>query len=122
METLIIDGVNIGAMCPQAGYTVSWDFVDGGQGDIMLDGTESVDELAQKEVITFPLLPLTPAQIKSVLSIVVPTPIHQVQYVSPHRGRIMRTMKRTLSTVKYRGQGGTGNEYWTGLVLTLRDK
>ena len=109
-------------MCPQAGYTVSWDFVDGGQGDIMLDGTESVDELAQKEVITFPLLPLTPAQIKQVLSIVAPTPLHQVQFISPHRGTITKTMKRTLSTVKYRGMGGTGNEYWTGLVLTMRDK
>lgn len=122
METLIIDGVDISRLCPAAGYTVSYEFVDGGQGGLMMDASESVDELGQKEIITFPLLPLTEEQAKQVLDLVIPQPLHQVQYISPKDGTTQHTMRRTISQAQYRGRGGTGNQYWTGIVLTFKEK
>lgn len=122
METLIIDGLDISQLCPQAGYTVSYEFVNGGQGGLMMDATESVDELGQKEIVNFPLMPLTEEQAKTVLELVIPTAIHQVLYISPKDGTRTRTMRRSVNQITYRGRGGTGNEYWTGLVLTFRDK
>lgn len=122
MELLVIDGVDVGAMCPRAGYTVEYDFINGGQGGLMMDGTQSVDELTQKEVVSFPLLPLTKEQAEIVLDLIVSTPLHQVRYISPRLGQVQKTMRRSVSNIQYRGFGATGNEYWTGLVITLRDK
>lgn len=118
---ILVDGVDMSAYCPRAGYRVSFVTVDGGQGGLMLDGSDTVDELAVWEQIEIPCLPLTEAQMQAWLSILAVNAVHTVVYYSPRFGERSIQAKRTLPKLQYRGAGGTGLEWWTGAVITLKE-
>ena len=120
--TLVIDAVDFGNLAPEYGYEVGYTSIDGGGGKYMLDGTMSVDELNKKAVLTIPLYPLTNDQLRSLLSVLMPEPVHLVTYDDPWIGTRSVRMIRSMPTQKSRGKGGTGNDYWTGTVLTLTEK
>lgn len=118
---LFVDGFDMTQYCPKAGYEVSYEVVDGGQGGFMLDGSSTVDELAVFSVIEVPCYPLTEAQMLEWFSVLSQPSTHIVNYYDPSLGQRTITAKRTLPKVKYRGVGGTGRQYWSGAKIVLRE-
>lgn len=118
---LIIDGLGMEEFCPPAGYSVSYEIVDGGQGGMMLDGSDTVDEMGIWAVIEVPCYPLTEAQLREWFDVLFYTPVHTVTYYDPGRGQRTIQARRIMPAVKYRGTGGTGNSYWTGTNIQLKE-
>lgn len=117
---IYLDGVNIGRFGTQVGYSVTYEFEDGGQGGLMLDGSERVDELRRRPVITYPCMPLTEDQLQELYSLVLPYATHSLNFYDPEQGQRTISVKRSVSNAKYRGRGADGNLYWTGIVLTFK--
>lgn len=122
-KSLIIDGQDYSSYFTQAGYSVEYASVDGGQGGVMLNGDRVVDELMVKAVIKLPCMPLSDAQISRLLSQVYTGVYHTVRYYDSMRG-VNRTISaiRDVSSQVYRGTGANGVEYWTGMVITFSEK
>lgn len=122
MQDAIIDGMNITSKCPSVGYYVRYDIRDGGQGGLMLDGSQTEDELAQKSVVVFPLMPMAEADLKTFLELVMPTPAHSVSYYDPWKGYRTMTGIRSIADVNYAGVGADGNPYWKTKAITFTEK
>lgn len=120
-KDLIVDTTNFSQFYPDL-YDVSFEYVDGSQGGLMLSGAETVDELTAKEIIRVPLFPLTDEQIRTVLEVVIPQPIHTVHYYSPYLGERTIPMIRSVQHARYRGKGLNGADYWTGIEVVFREK
>lgn len=122
-KPLIIDNNVYTSYFPEAGYQVGYFSVDGGQGGIAINGESIDDELAVKAEITLPAMPLDSARLSSLLRTIYSSVYHDVTYFDP-RTNSQRTItaKRSVAPVKYRGYGANGLEYWTGVVITLREK
>ena len=60
---LVIDGVDMSALYPNITYNVWYEIEDGGQGGLMLDGSDRDDELARWLCVNIPCYPLTEAQV-----------------------------------------------------------
>ena len=117
---IYLDGVDISQYGTPAGYSVGYQFEDGGQGGLMLSGAERVDELAKWPVITFPCMPLTDGQLQELFSLVLSVSTHSLNYYDPEKGQRTIRVKRSVSTPKYKGKGVDGNLYWTGVTVTFR--
>lgn len=122
-KDLYVNGVNSSDILPEAGYSVIYDKVTGQNGGLMLDGTEEEDLLAIKAVCSFPLMPLNERKQSAFLQNLMSDKYATIYYFDP-RQNAYRTavMKWTLTETKHRGQGADGNEYWTGLTVTFRDR
>ena len=121
-KDLIVNNENLSALYPDGSYRVDFESIDGTQGGVMLSGGETVDELKLREIVTFPLFPLTDLQVQNVLALVMVKPVHTVHYFSPWKGERTIEMIRTVRTARYRGKGLNGETYWTGLELSFREK
>ena len=122
-KTLKIDDVDFTSYMTEAGYTVAYEPVDGGQGGLMLNGEYEEDEIGQKAVVTYTVWPLNETRLSTLLTRLMGSVYHTVQYFDP-KTRANRTMtaRRSINEVKYRGKGANNTDYWTGLVITLREK
>lgn len=118
---IYLDNVSIKEYGTPAGYTVAYQIEDGGQGGVMLDGSERVDELAKWAVITYPCMPLTEAQLQTLYTLVLDATTHNLNYYDPKSGQRTIRVRRSVSAPKYRGLGADGNMYWTGIVLTFKE-
>lgn len=116
---IYLDGVDISSFGTPTGYSVGWEFEDGGQGGLMLDGSKRVDELAKWPIITFPCMPLTEAQLQELLSMVLSFSTHTLNYYDPEKGQRTIRVKRSVSVPRYRGMGADGNLYWIDVVVTF---
>ena len=118
---LYVDGVNISQYGTPAGASVGFDFVDGGQGGYMLDGSDKVDEMAKWAIITYPCMPLSETDLQALLSLVFVGAVHTITYYDPVRGDRTIRARRSISQPKERGKGADGKTYWTGIVLTFKE-
>lgn len=122
-KTFILNGKDYTSWFARAGYTVRYEPVDGGQGGVMQDGTYTEDEIALKAAITLQCMPLNEIQLGAIL-----TEIYSVKYVNltyfdpKTRGTRTIQARRSASEQKYRGFGADGREYWTGTVITLKER
>lgn len=117
---IYVDGVDITSYGTPAGYTVGYSLQDGGQGGLMLDGSERVDELSQRPVVTFPCMPLSEGRLNELYSLVVSEPIHSLNFYDPAQGQRTMRVRRSVSSPRYRGRGADGNLYWSGITITFR--
>lgn len=117
---IYLDGVDISPYGTPRGYSVGYQFEDGGQGGLMLDGSERVDELAKWAVITFPCMPLSEANLKTLYNLVLGFSTHSLNYYDPEVGQVTKRVRRSVSAPKYKGYGADGNMYWTGVTLTFK--
>lgn len=94
----------------------------GDNGGTFLSGDREEDVLAYKAVVTLVCLPLTDAQqadIFQAISVADPT----LYYFDPMtNGYKTIHCMMNVAQVTNRGKGGTGTEYWTGLVITAEEK
>lgn len=82
-KTFKINGADFTSYTPRAGYTVAYKNVDGGSGGTMLDGSTTTDIIARKAIITFPLMPLTEQQAKTLIAAVFEYDYPEVYYFDP---------------------------------------
>lgn len=104
------------------GMKVSYKKVLGENGGTMLSGDRVEDVLAWKAVVTLPCMPLTETQQADFLT-KAQSDDPTLYYFDP-KAKAYRTIHymATIKETVYRGAGGTGTEYWTGLVLIAEEK
>ena len=122
-KTIKINGVDFTNMFAPIGYRVGYKSIQGNNGGLMLDGSYTDDELAQKAVIYLTCMPLGEDDLSALLASVYGSKYPQVYYFDPKTGGYREIAARRGETEqKYRGTGADGKEYWTGTVLTLTEK
>lgn len=122
-KPLKIDDVDFSSYFTEIGYSVFYQPVTGPNSGQMIDGTFTEDELKLNAVVKLPCYPLTEDQLSDVLTAVLDGPYHMVYYYDP-KIKATRTMeaRRAVTEQKYRGRGPTGDEYWTGTVITFTER
>lgn len=122
-KTIQINGTDYTNLFPKTGYTVGYTKVHGANEGTMLDGSYTEDTIAVKAVVSSPLMPLTSAQQNAFLSDLFSDDYATVYYFDPKKNAYRTAvMLYEVEAVKYRGIGGTGNEYWTGLAVKFTDR
>ena len=104
------------------GMKVSYKKILGNNGGMTLSGNQEEDVLAWKAIVTLPCMPLTETQQNDFLQkarVADPT----LYYFDP-AAKAYRTIHymASIKETTYRGAGGTGTEYWTGLVLVAEER
>lgn len=122
-HTLIINNHNVTDWIPPAGYTVSTKVVSGQNNMTMADGTIYKDEIATKDTVKVPFLPLYEYQLAQLYSYLYNDVTCVVTYQNPNTGAT-RTMTayRSISERKFRGAGADGLYYWTGVEVTFEER
>ena len=117
-----LNDVDVTSYFVQRGMTVTYAKVTGSNGGTMLSGDREEDVLAWKAVVTLTCMPLTPAQQADFLAkVMVADPT--LYYFDPlTNGYKTIHYMASISETTYKGNGGTGIEFWTGLVLTAEEK
>lgn len=106
-----------------ASMQVTYKKVTGQNGGVMLSGETEEDILKVKSIVTLPCMPLTEARQSQLLAQVVTDGSVSLYYYEPKTASYRTiTALWSVDKMKHRGKGGTGNEYWTGLVCTFEEK
>ena len=67
-KTIKINDVDFTSMFTPVGYAVGYKSIQGNNGGLMLDGSYTEDEIAQKAVISLPCMPLNSSNLSNLLS------------------------------------------------------
>ena len=122
-KPVAINGTDFTAYFTDTGYTVNYIKRTGSNGGMMQDGTITEDLIAIKAVVVLPPVPLTEAQLSTLLSAVWADGYPLLDYYDPMAGALKSVQTvATVSKSKYRGQGADANKYWTGTVITLTER
>lgn len=121
-KTVKMNNVDVTSYFTPSGMKVTYKKVLGNNGGTFLSGDREEDVLAWKATVKLTAMPLTPTQQADLLTkatVADPT----LYYFDP-RANAYRTIHymATISEVTHKGVGGTGTEYWTGIVLTAEEK
>ena len=122
-KTIKINDVDFTSMFTPAGYAVGYKSIKGNNGGLMLDGSYTEDEIAQKAVISLQCMPLNSNDLSTLLSNIYGSVYPKVYYFDPKAGDYREIYTRRSETEQqFRGLGTDGKEYWTGTVITLTEK
>ena len=121
-KTVKMNNVDVTSYFVPKGMKVTYKKILGRNGGTYLSGDQEEDLLAWKAVVQLTCMPLTENQQNDFLqkaTVADPT----LYYFDP-RTNAYRTIHymATIQETVFRGAGGTGTEYWTGLVLTAEEK
>lgn len=119
--TFQMDGVNFAGFLQRYGIAIQYEKVYGNNGGLMINGSETVDLVKVRKVLTAACNPLTSAQL-STLADVCKREYVSVRYTDPAEGGDVRIdAVPTLSAASEALITG-GITYWTGAVITLRER
>ena len=122
-KTIKINDVDFTSMFTPVGYAVGYKSIQGNNGGLMLDGSYTDDEIAQKAVISLPCMPLNSSDLSTILSNIYGAEYPKIYYWDPKTEDYRAIYTRRSDTEqKFRGTGTDGKEYWTGVVITLTEK
>lgn len=118
-----INGTDYTSLVTRYGYTVSYAKVDGGQGGVMLDGSQTVDVLAIKAVITVPLMPLFESQLNALIADVLSLDYPTLYYYDPRSGDY-REVQTIMSEpqMQHVGHSVVDDEIWLAGTLTFTER
>ena len=119
--TFQIDGVDFSRNIYRYGFTVQYEKVYGKNGGQMLDGTEVVDLVRVRKVLTAACNPLTSAQL-STLEEVCRREYVAVRYTDPAEGGDVRIDAVPSLSVVNKSLVSNGVTHWTDAVITLRER
>lgn len=122
-KTIKINDVDFTSMFTPVGYSVGYKSIQGNNGGLMLDGSYTEDEIAQKALILLPRMPLNSSDLSTLLSNIYGSEYPKVYYYDPKDGDYREIYTRRNETEhQFVGIGTDGKEYWTGTVITLTEK
>ena len=121
-KTVKMNNVDVTSYFVPKGMKVTYKKILGKNGGTYLSGDREEDVLAWKAVVKLTCMPLTETQQADLVAkatVADPT----LYYFDP-RTNAYRTIHymADISETRYRGKGGTGVDYWTGIVLTAEEK
>ena len=121
-KTIKINGIDITSYFTPAGYSVEYKKITGSNSGYMLDGSYTEDVLARKAVVVLPCMPLKEADLSALLSNIYQDDYVTVYFFDPQK-QAYRTMEAIAgeTEAKFRGAGGTGLSFWTGMIVTLTE-
>lgn len=124
MQKLIkINGIDVSEMFTEYGYHVEENKVTGPNGGIMINGDEVEDILQIKDNIYLPLMPLTEQQTTTLMALLRESQYVTITYYSPTWGTVRTTeCIREIMTVKHLMQSPSGNEYFYGEAVLLKER
>lgn len=122
-KTIQINGVDFTSLFPPRGMTVNYQKVVGDNAGQMLDGSYTEDTIAVKAVVSSPLMPLTEEQQADFLQTLYSSDYASVYYFDPRKNAYRTAvMMYEIQQMKFKGTGGTGLDFWTGLAVTFTDR
>lgn len=122
-KTIKINGTDFTSYTPPVGYTVTPRYVSGGNTMTMQSGIRYEDEIARKSDVTVPFLPLSDAQMYTLMNTLNSGSTCSVYFFDPDRNAY-RTMTayRKVGERRFRGKGANGTFYWTGKEVTFEER
>ena len=121
--TFKINGVDFTSYTTDGGYVSSPIKLDGGQGGMMLDGSETEDTIRVKMQITVPIMPLTANQLSTLQEALLEYDYPEVYFFDSVQ-KAYREAETIVSmpTPRHRGMSITGDEIWIIDPLVFREK
>ena len=121
-KKIIINGVDFTKYFTSAGFVCSYEKIEGQNSGVMKNGDMLQDILAIKARGQAACMPLTDAQQANLLTTIYDSQPVLLQYFDARFGgdRTIEAYMETNETI-YRGFGGTGVEFWTGLVVSFSE-
>lgn len=118
---LTIRGVDCSSLAQKYGYTLSYSVRSGSNGGMMLDGSQTIDILAYKAVISVDMNPMSDAECSQLLSLV------QRNYVTVTYFDIKTNSVRTAEFIPKIGTASPvilrdGKKVFDGMTLTLEER
>lgn len=121
--TFKINGVDFTSLVPGGGYISAPIKLDGGQGGMMLDGSETEDTIRVKMQITVPIMPLTAAQLSTLQQAVLEFDYPEIYFFDSVQG-VYRECETIVSlpAPRHRGMNIMQDEIWIIDPLVFREK
>lgn len=121
-KTILINGVDFTSYFTPAGFLCSYEKIEGQNSGVMKNGDMLQDILSVKARGQATCIPLTDAQQANLLTTIYSSQPVLLQYFDARLGadRSVEAYMEASETT-YRGFGGTGVEFWTGLVVSFRE-
>lgn len=121
-KSIKINGVDYTKIFTPTGYIVSYEKRRGPNSGYMMSGSFVDDVRAIKAVVTCFCMPLDEDKLAEFLSAISDTYI-EVEYFDPKiKSYRTTTMLPSEPEQTYKGRGSNFLEYWTGTVITFREK
>lgn len=122
MKTILINGVNFTSYFMPSGFVCSYDKIEGQNSGVMKNGDRVQDIIAIKAKGQAKCMPLNELQQAKLLAAIYESQPVALQYFDARTGA-NRSIKAYMEASKstYRGYGGTGVEFWTGLVVSFSE-
>lgn len=121
--TFKINGVDFTSYTTDGSYVSAPIKLDGGQGGMMLDGSETEDTIRIKMQITVPIMPLTATQLSTLQAAILEFDYPEVYFYDSVQStyREAETIV-SMPTPRHRGKSITGDEIWIIDPLVFREK
>lgn len=117
-----LNNVNMTDYFTPTGISVTYKKVQGENGGTYLSGEREEDVLAWKAVVKLTCMPLTEEQQSEVLQKVTSSDPTLYYFDPLLKGYRTIHYMASVSEAVYKGHGGTGLIFWTGLVITAEEK
>lgn len=122
-RTIKINGTDFTDYTPPTGYIVTPRYVQGGNAVTMQSGIRYEDEIARKSDVTMPLIPLTDAQMRTLMTTLNASATCSVYFFDPDRnGYRTMTAYRKVGDRKFRGKGANNTYYWTSREILFEEQ
>lgn len=118
-----VNGVDFTSYTTDGGYVSSPIKLDGGQGGMMLDGSETEDTIRVKMQITVPIMPLTANQLSTLQQALLEYDYPELYFFDS----VQKTYREAETIVAlpvphHAGKSITGDEIWIIDPLVFREK
>lgn len=118
---LTINGTDFSELASRCEYTVGYNVRTGSNGGMMLNGEMTVDILAYKAVITWPLNDMTAADLAAIQTAVLTDYVTVTYWDTKTNASRQAVFMPKISSAKI-GILRTSGKWWKDITLTLEEK
>lgn len=118
---LTINGTDFSELASRCEYTVGYNVRTGSNGGMMLNGEMTVDILAYKAVITWPLNDMTAADLAAIQTAVLTDYVSVLYWDTKTNASRQAVFMPKISSAKI-GILRTSGKWWKDITLTLEEK
>lgn len=121
--TIKINGVDFTSYTTKSGYVSAPIKMDGGQGGMMLDGSETEDVIRRKMAVTMPVMPMTATQLSELLEALMEYDYPELYfYDSVQKAYREAEMIVEFPTPRHVGTNIYSDELWIVDPIVFREK
>lgn len=121
-KNIVINGVDFTSYFTPVGFVCSYEKIEGQNSGVMKNGDRVQDIIAVKARGEATCMPLTEKQQAELLGVIYGKQPMPFQYFDARLGAERAIAAYVDATeTKYRGYGGTGVEFWTGITVSFSE-